>query len=101
MGVYHDSPAMLAFLGSLVSSVFVVIFETPLDVVNTRIYNQGMPSLLAWVLGPLGLLLFLAYSTLRNNLVSFVFHFVLVSSHSTLVVNSLFALFSNHLYSAR
>ncbi|XP_073943595.1 solute carrier family 25 member 35-like isoform X1 [Choristoneura fumiferana] len=41
MGVYHDSPAMLAFLGSLVSSIFVVMFETPLDVVNTRIYNQG------------------------------------------------------------
>ncbi|XP_030036016.2 solute carrier family 25 member 35 isoform X1 [Manduca sexta] len=40
-GFYEHSPAMLAFVASLFSSILCVIVETPLDVVNTRLYNQG------------------------------------------------------------
>ncbi|XP_069365834.1 solute carrier family 25 member 35-like isoform X3 [Maniola hyperantus] len=40
-GYLEHSPAALAFAASLVSGVVCVLLETPLDVVNTRLYNQG------------------------------------------------------------
>ncbi|XP_061712706.1 solute carrier family 25 member 35-like isoform X2 [Cydia pomonella] len=39
-GIGKD-PVTRALLASFVSSFFVVMLETPFDVVNTRIYNQG------------------------------------------------------------
>ncbi|XP_048479308.1 solute carrier family 25 member 35 isoform X2 [Plutella xylostella] len=38
---YTHSPLMQSFLASLACSVLVVAVETPLDVVNTRLMNQG------------------------------------------------------------
>ncbi|XP_023935379.2 solute carrier family 25 member 35 isoform X1 [Bicyclus anynana] len=40
-GYWESSPATLAFAASLVSGLVCVLLETPLDVVNTRLYNQG------------------------------------------------------------
>lgn len=40
-GYFEDSPLTLSFVASLVCGVIVVCIETPMDVVNTRLYNQG------------------------------------------------------------
>lgn len=40
-GYYENSPEMRVIIASLASSVLCVIVETPLDVVNTRLFNQG------------------------------------------------------------
>lgn len=39
--IIENSPVLLSFAASVVCGVFVVCVETPLDVVNTRLYNQG------------------------------------------------------------
>ncbi|CAH2073196.1 unnamed protein product, partial [Iphiclides podalirius] len=44
LGFCESSPATLAFAASLVCGVLCVLVETPLDVVNTRLYNQGPAS---------------------------------------------------------
>lgn len=36
-----ESPLTLSFVASVVCGVVVICIETPLDVVNTRLYNQG------------------------------------------------------------
>ncbi|XP_050345453.1 solute carrier family 25 member 35-like isoform X2 [Nymphalis io] len=43
-GYWEHSPATLAFTASLACGVVCVLLETPLDVVNTRLYNQGPAS---------------------------------------------------------
>lgn len=40
-GYLQNSPMTLAFVASLGSGVLCVLIETPLDVANTRLYNQG------------------------------------------------------------
>uniref|UniRef100_A0A2A4J6U6 Mitochondrial carrier protein n=1 Tax=Heliothis virescens TaxID=7102 RepID=A0A2A4J6U6_HELVI len=40
-GYFVDSPVALSFVASIVCGVIVVCIETPLDVANTRLYNQG------------------------------------------------------------
>ncbi|CAH0406285.1 unnamed protein product [Chilo suppressalis] len=43
-GYFERSPTMLAFVASLGCGVLCVLLETPLDVVNTRLFNQGPAS---------------------------------------------------------
>ncbi|XP_039746903.1 solute carrier family 25 member 35-like isoform X2 [Pararge aegeria] len=43
-GYWEHSPATLALAASLASGLVCVLLETPLDVVNTRLYNQGPAS---------------------------------------------------------
>ncbi|XP_035436168.1 solute carrier family 25 member 35 isoform X2 [Spodoptera frugiperda] len=40
-GYFEDAPLTLSFWASIVCGVIVVCIETPLDVANTRLYNQG------------------------------------------------------------
>lgn len=40
-GIAVDKPMVLSFLSSMVSGVIVAIIMCPLDVINTRLYNQG------------------------------------------------------------
>ncbi|CAG5051137.1 unnamed protein product [Parnassius apollo] len=44
LGYFNSSRATLAFAASIVCGVLCVLVETPLDVVNTRLYNQGPAS---------------------------------------------------------
>ncbi|XP_013180687.1 PREDICTED: solute carrier family 25 member 35-like isoform X2 [Papilio xuthus] len=44
LGYCENAPVKLAFAASIVSGVLCVLLETPLDVVNTRLYNQGPAS---------------------------------------------------------
>ncbi|KAL4707403.1 hypothetical protein ACJJTC_008588 [Scirpophaga incertulas] len=43
-GFFDNSPVTRAFVASLASGMLCIILETPLDVVNTRLYNQGPAS---------------------------------------------------------
>ena len=42
MQVFHDKPILMTFVASLLGGSCVALTMQPLDVVATRLYNQGL-----------------------------------------------------------